>query len=66
VSAPAPRCGAAVPRGGILARLQRALAIALLPAAIVPVLVLGPGIVRAPEALLRRLVSDVQRLQEGR
>jgi hypothetical protein len=42
--------------------LQRGLAQALLPAAILPVLLFGPGIVRAPQTLWRRGTADVRRL----
>jgi hypothetical protein len=45
--------------------LRRVLAQALLPASILPVLVLGPGLVRSPEALWRRVSAEVQRLTEG-
>jgi hypothetical protein len=45
--------------------IRRGLAHALLPAAILPVLVLGPGIVRSPETLWRRVSAEVQRLSEG-
>ena len=42
--------------------LQRALAQALLPASIVPVLVFGPGLVRAPQTLWRKVSAEVRRL----
>ena len=42
--------------------LQRVLAQALLPASIVPVLLLGPGLVRAPQTLWRRVSAEVRRL----
>ena len=45
--------------------IRRGLAQALLPAAILPVLVLGPGLVRSPETLWRRVSAEVQRLSEG-
>jgi len=49
----------------VSASVRRAFAQALLPASILPVLVLGPGIARAPEKLWRELSADVQRLTEG-
>ena len=45
--------------------IRRALAQALLPASILPVLVLGPGLVRSPETLWRHVSAEVQRLSEG-
>ncbi len=50
----------------MLASLRRACAIALLPASILPVVLLGPGLARAPEKLWREAHAEVQRLQEGR
>ncbi len=38
---------------------------ALLPASIVPVLILGPGLVHAPEKAWKRLSAEVQRLTEN-
>lgn len=51
--------------GGMLARLRRGLAIALLPASILPVLVLGPGIARAPQTLVRSAVAQLSHLERG-
>ena len=47
------------------AAIRRALAQALLPASILPVLVLGPGLVRSPQKLWRQVSAEVQRLTEG-
>jgi hypothetical protein len=47
------------------ATLRRALAMLLLPASILPVLLAGPALVRAPETLGRQLWADVQRMQSG-
>jgi hypothetical protein len=44
--------------------LRRALAIALLPASILPVVLFGPALLRAPEKLWREARAEVQRLQE--
>ena len=53
---------ATAPDGGLarrlLARGRRGLAIALLPASILPVLVLGRGIALAPEHALRVALAD--------
>jgi len=46
-------------------KLARALAMALLPASMVPVLLAGPALVRAPRTLLRQAWADVQRMQAG-
>jgi hypothetical protein len=53
-------------RDGVLGSLGRALAMLLLPASIVPVLVFGPQLVRAPEKLWREDRAAVQRLAESR
>jgi len=45
--------------------MRRGFAQALLPASILPVLVLGPGLVRSPETLWRHVSAEVQRLSEG-
>jgi len=45
--------------------IRPGLAKALLPASILPVLVLGPGLVRSPETLWRHVSAEVQRLSEG-
>ena len=47
------------------AAIRRALAQALLPASILPVLILGPGLVHAPEKAWKRLSAEVQRLTEN-
>jgi hypothetical protein len=52
--------------GGALSTLRRALAIALLPASIVPVVLFGPALLRAPEKLWREARAEVQRLQTPR
>jgi len=44
-------------------RLARLLAIALLPASIVPVCLLGPALLRAPQRLWREAAAEVARLQ---
>ena len=49
----------------LLWRVRRALALALLPASILPVLVLGPGIVRAPLALAHRTLVAIESLERG-
>lgn len=46
-------------RSGALARARRALAVALLPASILPVLAFGSGIVRAPEQLVRSVLQGL-------
>ncbi len=46
--------------------LKRALAIALLPASILPVPLLGPTLLRAPHKLWRQTSAEIQRLQEGK
>jgi len=48
---------------GVAGSLQRGLAIALLPASILPVLLFGPALLRAPEKLWREARAEVQRLQ---
>jgi len=45
--------------------IRRALAQALLPASILPVLLFGPGLVRSPQRLYRQVSAEVQRLTEG-
>ena len=45
--------------------MRRGLAQALLPASILPVLVLGPGLARSPETLWRHVSAELQRLSEG-
>jgi hypothetical protein len=58
--APVARSGIA----GATGSLQRALAIVLLPASILPVVLFGPALLRAPEKLWREARAEVQRLQE--
>jgi len=43
-----------------MSKLRRALAMMLLPASILPVFVLGPGIVRAPDRLLQRGITALE------
>ena len=43
----------------VLARARRALAIAVLPASILPVFAFGPGIAHAPEHLVRVVLHDL-------
>ena len=50
---------------GMLRSLRRGLAEALLIGSILPVLLLGPGILRAPETLARRAITQLQRLEAG-
>jgi hypothetical protein len=50
---------------GLLWRVRRALALALLPASILPVLLLGPGIARAPLELVHRTVAAIESLERG-
>jgi hypothetical protein len=45
------------------AALQRGLAQALLPASILPVLVFGPGLIRAPQRLWQKASAEVRRLE---
>jgi hypothetical protein len=45
--------------------IARVLARLLLPASILPVLLFGPALVRAPETLARQVWSDVQHLQSA-
>ena len=52
-------------RGGVRGSLARALAMVLLPASMVPVLLAGPALVRAPRTLVRQAWADVQRMQAG-
>lgn len=52
--------------GGPLSSLRRALAVALLPASILPVVLFGPALLRAPEKLWREARAEVQRLQAPR
>jgi hypothetical protein len=52
-------------RAGITRSLARALAMVLLPASIVPVLLAGPALLRAPRTLWRQTWADVQRMQAG-
>jgi len=44
--------------------IRRGLAQALLPASILPVLLLGPGLVRSPERLFRQASAELQRLTD--
>jgi hypothetical protein len=41
------------------------MAMVLLPASMVPVLLAGPALVRAPRTLWRQAWADVQRMQAG-
>jgi hypothetical protein len=50
------------PAAGLAARLTRALAVSVLVASILPVVLLGPSLLRAPVKLGRELHADVQRL----
>jgi hypothetical protein len=43
--------------------LRRALAMLVLPASIVPVIFLGPTLLRSPQHLIRQAVAEVQRLE---
>ncbi|HEX5853846.1 MAG TPA: hypothetical protein VFY36_12215 [Solirubrobacteraceae bacterium] len=52
-------------RAGASRSLRRALAMVLLPASILPVLLAGPALVRAPRTLWRQAWADVQRMQAG-
>lgn len=52
-------------RAGISRSLARALAMVLLPASILPVLLAGPALLRAPRTLWRQTWADVQRMQAG-
>jgi hypothetical protein len=46
--------------------LRRALAVALLPLSILPVVLFGRALLRAPEKLWREAQAEVQRLQAPR
>jgi hypothetical protein len=50
------------PPRGRRASVKRALAILLLPASIIPVVFLGPSLLRAPRHLWRMTYADVHRL----
>jgi hypothetical protein len=52
-------------RSRVSRSLTRALAMVLLPASIVPVLLAGPALLRAPRTLWRQTWADVQRMQAG-
>jgi hypothetical protein len=56
---PGERLGAKGP----LDSLRRALAVALLPLSILPVVLFGPALLRAPQKLWREAQAEVQRLQ---
>ena len=43
--------------------LRRALAMLVLPASIMPVIFLGPTLLRSPQHLLRQAAAEVQRLE---
>jgi hypothetical protein len=49
-----------------MSSLERLLAKALLPASILPVVLFGPALLRAPEKLWREARAEVQRLQAPR
>lgn len=51
---------AAAPGTGVARRTRRVLAMLVLPASIVPVLVTGPALVRAPQRLWREISADIQ------
>ncbi len=53
------------PRGGLSRALARGLAMVLLPASILPVVLAGPALLRAPRTLWRQTWADVQRMQAG-
>ncbi len=59
----APALSAVPRRAGVLAGFGRMLAVLLVPAAIVPVVLLGPGLLRAPVRLTRQAHTAVQRLE---
>lgn len=50
-------------RPGALAAFGRMFAMLLVPAAIVPVILMGPGLLRAPARLTRQAHTAVQRLE---
>jgi hypothetical protein len=52
-----------VAAAGALSSLRRVLAMALLPASILPVALFGPALLRAPERLWLQARAEVQRLQ---
>jgi hypothetical protein len=52
-------------RTGLRRSLTRGLAMALLPASMLPVLLAGPALLRAPRTLWRQAWADVQRMQAG-
>lgn len=51
---------------GALASIRRWIAMLVLPASILPVLFLGPTLLRAPHKLWREAGAELQRLQEKR
>ena len=59
VASPGAPIGPARSRG---ASVKRALAILLLPASIIPVVFLGPSLLRAPRHLWRMTYADVHRI----
>ena len=63
----APRAAQQAParRSGPLAAIGRLLGAALVPVAIVPVVVLGPGLLRAPARLSRQAGAEVQRVERA-
>ena len=52
-------------RAGWRRSLTRGLAMALVPASMLPVLLAGPALLRAPRTLWRQAWADVQRMQAG-
>lgn len=52
-------------RVGLRRSLTRGLAMALVPASMLPVLLAGPALLRAPRTLWRQAWADVQRMQAG-
>ncbi len=44
--------------------LKRIAAMLVLPASLLPVVLLGPGVLRAPRKLIRQAAADVERLEQ--
>jgi hypothetical protein len=64
-ASPTPIDARPTPPAGLAARLTRALAASVLVASILPVVLLGPSLLRAPVKLGRELHADVQRLLDN-
>jgi hypothetical protein len=63
IGAPAPRPTVAAPAAARPLTFKRVLAMLVLPASLLPVVLLGPGMLRAPRKLTREALAGVQRLE---